>query len=286
MAKKIFLSPSNQTRNTYAYGNTTEDVQCGKIAKACEIALKRCGFEVKVEQYDTMQNRVVHSDEWGADLHVPIHTNAFNGKVGGTRILYYQAGTEGHKAAKAVLAALKDLTPGTSDRCNLGSSLYELSTPKATAVYVEAEFHDVKDYAKWIIEHTTEIGEAICKGICDYFGIEYKLEEPDGEYYIQMGSYKKKSDADTMLAKLKEAGFNAFIVTNGGVTPEPVQKEIQVGSIVKLQKGAKTYAGKNLASFVYDRNHEVKEINGDRVVITYTGIVVAAVKKSDLILID
>jgi hypothetical protein len=24
MAKKIFISPSNQTRNLYAYGNTTE----------------------------------------------------------------------------------------------------------------------------------------------------------------------------------------------------------------------------------------------------------------------
>lgn len=59
---------------------------------------------------------------------------------------------------------------------------------------------------------------------------------------------------------------------------------IKIGSIVKLKKGAKTYDGVGLASFVYNRNHKVKEIKGNRVVITYDGIVVAAVKLSDLII--
>ena len=58
MAKKIYISPSNQNNNKYAYGNTTEDVVCGKIGKALETALKRCGFSTKYGQYDTMQNRV------------------------------------------------------------------------------------------------------------------------------------------------------------------------------------------------------------------------------------
>ena len=323
MAKRIFLSPSNQDKNTYSYGNTTEDVQCGKIARACETALKRCGFEVKVEQYDTMQNRVQHSDEWGADLHIPIHTNAFNGKVGGTRTLYCKAGTEGHKAAKALLSALKDLTPGTSDRCNLGSTLYELKTPKATAAYVEAEFHDVPEYAKWIIEHTTEIGEAICKGVCDYYGVEYKAEEEekpqvatlyrvqvgafsrsdyataylrkvkaagftaftvisDGIYKIQIGAYSKKENALNAVTAAKKAGFDAFITSDGGKAVVLTEVKIGVGSNVKLKKGAKTYAGKSLASFVFNRVHKVSELKGDRAVITYSGVVVAAVNVNDL----
>lgn len=68
-------------------------------------------------------------------------------------------------------------------------------------------------------------------------------------------------------------------------TSEPVKKEIKPGSTVKVKKGAKTFNGGNLASFVYERNHQVKEINVDRVVITYNGTVVAAVKKSDLTVI-
>lgn len=62
-------------------------------------------------------------------------------------------------------------------------------------------------------------------------------------------------------------------------------KEVKGGSKVRVREGAKTFTGGNLASFVYKRDHIVKEINGDRVVITYNGSVVAAVRKSDLIVI-
>lgn len=59
---------------------------------------------------------------------------------------------------------------------------------------------------------------------------------------------------------------------------------ISVGSTVKLKTGAKTYTGGSLANFVYTRKHKIKEISGDRAVITYLGIVVAAVNVKDLIL--
>ena len=61
--------------------------------------------------------------------------------------------------------------------------------------------------------------------------------------------------------------------------------KIKVGSSVRLKKGAKTYSNGALASFVYNRVHKVKEINGNRVVITYNGTVVAAVRKEDLALV-
>ena len=68
-------------------------------------------------------------------------------------------------------------------------------------------------------------------------------------------------------------------------TPAPAPTPtIKVGSTVRLNKGAKTYEGKSLASFVYNRNHKVKEIKGDRVVITYLGVTVAAVNIKDLTL--
>lgn len=63
---------------------------------------------------------------------------------------------------------------------------------------------------------------------------------------------------------------------------EPAKKQVTKGSTVRLKKGAKTYTGQGLASFVYERDHIVKEISGDRAVITYGGVVVAAVHTSDL----
>ncbi len=121
-------------------------------------------------------------------------------------------------------------------------------------------------------------------------GFDTYMVQADGMYKIQVGAYNLKSNAEAMQTTLKLNGFDAFITTeqgkavSGTAATAPV-KEITVGSTVKLAQGAKTYDGKGLAGFVYARNHEVKEINGDRVVITYQGTVVAAVKKSDLTLV-
>ena len=77
MSKKIYLSPSNQDENLYAYGSTNECDQCNHIADAAKIALERCGFEVKKAQKgQAMSTSIAESNRWGADLHIPIHTNA------------------------------------------------------------------------------------------------------------------------------------------------------------------------------------------------------------------
>lgn len=173
MSKKVFLSPSNQYDNVYAYGNTTEGVQCGKIAEACKTALIRNGIDVMLMHDESMQEKCQKSNEFGADLHVPIHTNAFNGSVSGTRMFYYADGGEGHKACKAIFAQLAPVTPGDSENIRVDSSLYEVRVPAAPTAYCECEFHDNADMAKWIIENTTLIGETIAHGICDYFGISF-----------------------------------------------------------------------------------------------------------------
>lgn len=224
MSKKIFLSPSNQSGNTYAYGNTNEAAQCGKMAAACEAALKRCGFEVKTMQWETMQERVKVSDSWGADLHVPIHTNAFNKSVTGTRTMCKEMKGEGYKAAQAIHKHLAPLTIGTSENISAHPELYELNKPKAPAVYLEVDFHDVAKTAKWLIENTEAIGETICKGICEYFSVAYvdpkpaqpvqpeKPEAAETMYRVQVGAYKEKKNAEAMVDFLKEVGVAGFIV--------------------------------------------------------------------------
>lgn len=62
--------------------------------------------------------------------------------------------------------------------------------------------------------------------------------------------------------------------------------KIKAGSTVMLREGAKDYGGGKLASFVYGRPHIVSELKGDRAVIAFDGVIVAAVKVSDLALAD
>lgn len=214
---KIYLSPSDQTANKYAYGNTTEAVVCRKIADACEVALLRCGFAVKNNKTSGMYSRVSESNKWGADLHVAIHTNAYNKKVAGTRLFCWSLSGNGYKACKAVYNVLAPLTPGTSENITANKSLYEIRVPKASSVYIEVDFHDVKDIAKWLIENTTEIGEAIAKGICNFYGKPYveptKPVVEEGVFYkVQVGVYSVEENAKAMVDKLKKAGFTGVIV--------------------------------------------------------------------------
>ena len=106
----------------------------------------------------------------------------------------------------------------------------------------------------------------------------------DGKLYrVQIGAYSVKANAEAQLAKVKKAGFTGFVTTLSGQV-EPA-KVLKVGSTVRVKPLAKDYNGGNLASFVYGRDHKVKEINGNRVVITFNGEVVAAVHRDNLILI-
>lgn len=119
-------------------------------------------------------------------------------------------------------------------------------------------------------------------------GFDTYMIQVDGMYKIQVGAYSKKENADAMANKLKAAGFDTFITTHGGQavsTTSAPTREVTIGSAVRLKKGAKTYSGGSLASFVYERNHQVTQLSGDRAVISYKGTVVAAVHKDDLILV-
>ena len=214
---KVFLSPSEQFDNRYAYGNTTEGVQCGKIAKACEAALERCGIQVMLQHEGTMASKCQASNRFGADLHVCIHTNAFNGSVSGTRMFCYNADGKGYKACKAIFNVLAPFTPGTSENIRPNPSLYEVRVPSAPTAYIEVDFHDVPSVAKWIIENTTEIGEKIAEGICSYFGVAYKTAKPAPKpagnvmYQVVTGSFSVKANAEKRVQELKAKGFDSFI---------------------------------------------------------------------------
>ena len=171
---KIYLSPSNQNANTYATGNTNEMAQCDKIAAATAKALDRCGFEVMVAKSGTlMQKRCPESDKFGADIHMPIHTNASGSGnyTGGTRV--FCLNSSGKKAAQAVCDSLGAITPGKDDAVIYKNDLYEINVPKALSLYVECEFHDTVTGSNWIRKNINEIGEAICKGLCKYYGYTY-----------------------------------------------------------------------------------------------------------------
>lgn len=118
-------------------------------------------------------------------------------------------------------------------------------------------------------------------------GFDAIIVQVDNLYKVQVGAYANYANATAIQSKLKIAGFATMITTKSGnvVSTTTTTKPVTVGATVKVNKGAKTYTGGSLASFVYDRNHHVDSVNGNRVVISYQDIVVCAINANDLTVI-
>ena len=95
----------------------------------------------------------------------------------------------------------------------------------------------------------------------------------------------------TAVAKNAKHPYHLIKVAGGGSTVYgwvdtsdiQVDGAITVGAKVKVNKGAKTYTGGSLASFVYNNTYTVMQMDGDRAVIGQNGVVTAAINKKDLI---
>lgn len=191
------------------------------------------------------------------------------------------------------------------------------------SVLVECAFVDNKKDLE-IIDTLAErktMGIAIAKGILKTFGITYKKEtvttpptntatssaikkgdlvsiKAGAKYYngVTVPSWVQKQkwyvssvSGNRAVIDKNESGTNAICspinVMYLTLAKKTVEPTIKVGSTVKVKQGAKTYTGGKLANFVYGRKHKVKELKGDRAVITYLGITVAAVNIKDLTLV-
>ena len=169
-----------------------------------------------------MYERVRESNAWGADVHVCIHTNAGRGR--GCVVFVASKSPERMKYAQPVFDEIDAITPYRSVYGIREKQFYEIRNTTGTCIYCECEFHDTAEGAKWIVEHTTEIGEAIAKGLCKYLGVAFvpaqtqkPAEEPKADaeqvlYRVQVGAFAVRANADRMLEKLKAAGFAGFVV--------------------------------------------------------------------------
>lgn len=103
-------------------------------------------------------------------------------------------------------------------------------------------------------------------------------------YKVQVGnSFNTLEEAQAIGKKVVDAGFDCYIITETqepiqvtpAPAPAPVVTEIKLGSRVKINRGAKSYNGVSMASFVYENIYTVDELVGDRAVLDESGICTA-----------
>lgn len=267
-----------------------------EVVKYLDIELKRCGFNtLLVAPTDTdtsLSARTNLANSKNADAYISIHYNAYDGKFDaydpeGLSVHIYPKSAEGRKLAECILKYLKEGTT-QKNRGIVENNFHVLRETKMVAILSENGFMDNKREASLMLDmdFQKEVAKEHAKGICDYFGVKY-VEEPSETtgilYRVQVGAFSKKENAEAMLKKIKAAGFDAFITTNG--TPEPAKqvesvKQIKVGSKVKI-KNAVTYDNKRFIAY-YDV-YDVIQVTGDRIVIGIGKTVTAAIHKDNLI---
>ena len=230
----------------------------------------------------------------GVNVFVSVHHNAFTGKwnnATGVGVFTDKKATAADKKlAECIYNRLVKYT-GLRGRGIQKEDWYVINQNRIPAVLVEGGFMDGTTDYKVITSDAgqTAYAKAVAEGLIEFLNLKKKATQTTQLYRVrktwkdaasQIGSYKSLENAK----KACKSGYSVFDSAGNVVYTPATKNTVKVGSTVKLRNGAKTYDGGKIASFVYDRKHKVKEINGNRAVITYSGIVVAAVNIKDLTL--
>ena len=191
---KIYIDPGhNPTGNdtgAVGYGLKEQDVTV-EIALKLKPLLERNGFEVKMSRNSlkdtvaeglnaSLAGRYNAANSWDADIFVSIHCNSANTKAYGCETYYYTGSSKGRRLADCVQPELAKET----GLCNRGVKSANFAVIKHTnmpAILVETAFIDNYDDNRFLAsdDGKYKCAVGIYKGICDYLGIEYKLESED-----------------------------------------------------------------------------------------------------------
>ena len=220
-------------------------------------------------------------------LAIEVHNNAGGGDGWEAFIQTNQYAAKSRACAEAIEAEVKAM--GQKSR-GLKTKVFGWTyNVKAPAVLLEGFFVDNKaDAADFdTVAEQQALGRAYARGVLKYLGVEAKApaatQEPTATTYTVTASgsveYATKAAAESAQVSLKALGFAGAVTKT---TESANENELTKGDNVRVKRGAKYYDGKTANPIIYDRVHKVHSINGDRVVISYTGIIVGAVHKNNL----
>ena len=191
---KIYIDPghnaSGADTGAVGYGLKEQDVSV-QIGVLLRNMLINSGQTVKMSRdsiTDTVSSslngslayRYNSANDWNADIFVSIHCNAANTKAYGCETYYCTGSTQGRALAECVQPNMAAET----ERYNRGVKSANFAVIKHTnmpAILVETAFIDNYDDNRFLASEDGKYkcATAIYKGICDYLGIEYKLESED-----------------------------------------------------------------------------------------------------------
>lgn len=169
---KVFINPGHDIdldsgAVNPVYGTRECDV-ARNAGKMLARYLQAAWCETRTLQSDDLGLVCSESNNWGADVFVSLHCNAFNTQARGTETLYKSF--NGRRLAKdiqsQIIRSINTVDRGIKKR----DDLWVLNGTDATAVLVEMAFIDNKYDHSLLVNNLDTIVRAIARGITDYAG--------------------------------------------------------------------------------------------------------------------
>ncbi len=187
----IYISPSKQPDNKFAYGNTTEQAQMYRVGKALKKILEEeyycMTYIPPTSLHLGLKNRAYDAYIREADVYLAIHSNAISSKAVYGAIGYYSPScNQGKVLSQNIVSEMKKISikkPTVKNQLREGMSAFggtgygEVRDPTyygMVGVLAEVEYHDNKDSAKWIINNTDKIARALANSLEKTFGLQKK----------------------------------------------------------------------------------------------------------------
>lgn len=130
--------------------------------------LQTAGCDVRTLQSDDLGLVCETSNEWGADIFVSLHCNAFNTVARGTETLYksYNGQQLAQLIQDQIITSINTVDRGIKKR----DDLWVLNGTDAVAVLVEMAFIDNNEDLEILNNDLDTIVRAIARGITDFGG--------------------------------------------------------------------------------------------------------------------
>ena len=286
------------------------------VANGVEVLMSRMR-----DENDTLNEEIRECNAYNPDLAVDIHNNAGGGDGFEVYYSVSGEGKTLAQNLEAEVKALGQNSRGCkTKRGNNGDYYGFIRSTKCKAVIVEGVFVDNANDVKIAdtLEEQKAFGVAYAKGILKELGITaqnkptqatqqtvttaHKLGETvkiNGVYTSSTSDKKLKPAITTgTITAILTGARNPYLLNNGNIgwvndscivltanqqpVEKPVDNAIKVGDKVRVKRGAKSYKGVALASFIYKNVYDVMELNGNRAVIGKNGAVTTDIHLNNL----
>lgn len=167
-----------------------------------------------------LKDRTDKANKEKVDALISYHHNANTGRWGswtGTETYHFPNSTSGRELALAIHPAIVK-TMGLRDRGIKTANFHMLRDSRMPAILIEGGFMDSTiDIKKMrndkVLENT---GIALADALASYYALKPKPKpkppvNKGGLYYVQIGAFSKKANADSLERQAKAKGYDAFI---------------------------------------------------------------------------